>query len=183
MNHNQLNRLKLIQSTKHDLDPDIVLKDNKLFVEARITKQYEYIIWLFLLIGIPGYFILDNPSIQTLLIAVFLLLGLTYLLYDSVIASNQIIIDLDLKEIIITPNDPVISKLRLSKRSKLLFEQIVRTRLIDKSFGRGQPSGKRLYVETNAQKLMKLVDFRNGVSAEKFESLLSELLEIRLIRK
>jgi len=53
-----------------DLDLDIVLNDNQLIELKRTRSNYEYIIWLFLLIGLPGFFIL-NPSTATLILSLF----------------------------------------------------------------------------------------------------------------
>ena len=175
MDANLINEIEGVLTKGTDKSLELRFSDNKLVLK-KTNQNLEYVWWLLLIIGIPFYYLWKNPTIQVFIIAAFLSLAFVYTIYDSLLATNQLIIDLSNREVIITPNDKILRYLGLVKEKRIGFQEIEDISLGQKSNGRGQPPGRRLFIETIKGKIFLAIDFRNTSSAESFYRLLNNIL-------
>lgn len=160
-----------VLSSGTEIDLKIELLGNLLIIE-KTRGSLDYIYWLLLIIGIPAYLFIVKPSAIGLTITLGLSLCFVYLIYDTLSATNRLIVDLARKELFIVSNTRV-----LKKEIVVPFEKITSATLAQKSFGRGQPAGRRLFIQTTDGRNIAAIDFRNAAIAEKVERVLSSIIK------
>ncbi|RNI23120.1 hypothetical protein, partial [Rufibacter latericius] len=176
MNLDRISELNEALAKGTDTSLEIRFFQNKLILK-KSTHRLEYIWWLILIIGIPTYYFWDNPTIHLFIIVSSLSLAFVYLIYDALLATNQLIIDLTNREVTIIPNDRIVSFLGLAKEKRIGFQDIQGISLGQKSNGRGQPPGRRLFIDTTTGKAIAAFDFRDRFSAKLFNHLLDDILK------
>lgn len=118
MNFSQKEGLKELLTLNQENGLKINYSGNELRLEKH-RNSWVFIYWLVLIVGIPAYYILTAYSIQGLIIMIGLALALTYLIYDSLLASNCLTFDLDKRILSISPN-----KWINQKEGRFLFDEI-----------------------------------------------------------
>ncbi|RDC62764.1 PH domain-containing protein [Adhaeribacter pallidiroseus] len=166
MNFNPKEEINELLTLNKEIGLRIDCSGNHLMIEKQ-RNSWEFIYWLVLIIGIPAYYILTDYSIKGLIIMIALAFAFIYLIYNSLLASNSLVFDLDKRILAISPRKWIYKKER-----RLLFDEIKNVSLEQKSFGRGQRPGRRLNIETTHGQIISAVDFRSVSLAETVEKFL-----------
>ena len=176
MNPDQVNKMCEALASGTDRLLELSYGENTITLKKSSTKA-EYVWWLMLILGVPIYCLLTNPSIKTFIIVIFLAAAFIYLVYDGLLTTNKVEINLTLKEISITTNDKILAKIGLLKNRKIGFANIEAISLGEKSFGRVRPPGRRLFIETTTGDIIIAMDFSEISNAEMFYHILKDILK------